>query len=78
MPKDLQVAWSDLECVTAYRLPRGGTMIGCRYRDDAPGRSRLAAVSRAVSGVDGALDGQWPGGAPKMAAIMEEYRRAAE
>jgi hypothetical protein len=53
--KDLEVRFEHVEAFVAVPLPRGaGTMIGYRLREAAPSVSG-AAVSNALTGVDGAL-----------------------
>ncbi len=53
-----RIAWSDIDSFSVYRLPRGGKMIGVRYREGRGPQGMLASALRAV-GPGGALPTGW-------------------
>lgn len=71
-----RIAWADIDRFVVYRMPRGGKMVGWRYRPDRA-RGALARAVEAMTGVDGALPGCWPGKPEALVATLEQYRAAA-
>jgi hypothetical protein len=54
----MRILWSDIDSFSVYRLPRGGKMIGVRYRAGRGPQGMLARALRAV-GPGGALPTGW-------------------
>jgi hypothetical protein len=66
--------WGDVQSFYAFRLPRGGMMIGFNY---AEGRRPKLAVLARLAGAEGALPKGWPKSPDAMAAILNDYRERA-
>lgn len=71
-----RIAWADIDGFVVYRMPRGGKMVGWRYRPDRA-RGALKRAVAEMAGVDGALPKGWPGKPEALVETLERYRVAA-
>jgi hypothetical protein len=70
--KTLTYAWNDFAGFRTYK-PSSRNLskyVGYQYREDHPKRGKMAAVARAIAGVDGGFSGQWELSADKVAALL--------
>lgn len=69
-------AWSDLEQVYVMRRPRGGQLIGLKYREGRRPDDLADKIGAAV-GVDATLPGGWTRSIAGVVARMEAWRTGA-
>jgi hypothetical protein len=71
-----KISWRDVEEFYVWRLPRGGVMVGYRYRVGATNVPRIVKFNRSF-GADGALPRSWPMGTNELVAELNAYRERA-
>jgi len=70
--KTLTFSWNDFAAFRTYK-PSSRNLskyVGYEYVEGHPRRGKMAAVARAIAGVDGGFNGQWELSADKVAALL--------
>jgi hypothetical protein len=72
-----KVAWSDVTNFFVLQVRPGTSMIAFNYSTNASNKPRGSALSRRISGADGALTGVWSGSNAAVVEKLNAYRQRA-